>query len=188
MRVRDELVDHHPLTQQRADGAASVMGVARHASGTIGALLGEWIASSELIAYRPRGPRKAIGRKIQPSTVCRLMGNQEMNPWIHPNNPLTSAMSAMNEISIAITLSIKKRPSLVPRAAASSTLTSVRGMSTLTPPRVSGTSVSGSMIFAIMIVPGAVMMTAVSKCPASIPNARYRAMIEAVPFTAATVI
>ena len=99
------------------------------------------------------------------------MGNQEMNPWIHPNSPFTSAMSAMNEMSIAITLSISCRPSLVPRAAASSTFTSVRGMSTLTPPSVSGTSVSGSMIFAIMIVPGAVMMTAVSKWRASVPKA-----------------
>src|SRR6267378_1844256 len=87
-------------------------------------------------------------------------------------------MSAMNEISIAITLSISCSPSPVPRAAASSTFTSVRGMSTFTPPRVSGTPVSGSRIFAIMIVPGAVMMTAVRRCRASIPNAMYAAMIE----------
>src|SRR6266576_3509945 len=64
-------------------------------------------------------------------------------------------MSAMNEMSIAITLSMSCSPSPVPRAAASSTFTSVRGMSTFTPPRVSGTSVSGSRIFAIMIVLGA---------------------------------
>ncbi len=77
----------------------------------------------------------------------------------------------MNETSIAITLSIKWSPSVVPRAAASTMFTSVRGISTFTPPRVSGVSVSGSMILAIMIVPGAVMITAVSRWRASIPNA-----------------
>src|SRR5881296_3289124 len=45
----------------------------------------------------------------------------------------------MNETSIAITLSIKWSPSVVPRAAASTTFTSVRGISTFTPPRVSET-------------------------------------------------
>ena len=84
----------------------------------------------------------------------------------------------MNEMSIAITLSMSCSPSLVPRAAASSTFTSVRGISTFTPPSVSGTSVSGSRIFAIMIVPGAVMITAVSRWRASMPNAIYAAMIE----------
>ncbi len=37
-------------------------------------------------------------------------------------------------------------------------------------PIVSGTSVSGTNILAIMIVPGAVMITAVSRCLASMPN------------------
>ena len=35
---------------------------------------------------------------------------------------------------------------------------------------VSGTSVSGTNILAIISVPGAVMITAVSRCCASIPN------------------
>ena len=113
----------------------------------------------------------AIGRKIQPRIDCRSLGNQGANPCTHPRMPLVSAMSAMNEINIAMTLSIRCRPSLVPRAAASTTFTSVRGISTLTPPSVSGTSVSGSTIFAIMIVPGAVMITAVRRCRASMPNA-----------------
>src|SRR5207247_517847 len=63
------------------------------------------------------------------------------------------------------------RSAVVPRPAPSTTFTSVRGISTFTPPRVSGVSVSGSMILAIMIVPGAVMITAVSRWRASIPNA-----------------
>jgi len=49
--------------------------------------------------------------------------------------------------------------------------TSVRGISTRTPPSVCGVSVSGSRIFAIMMVPGAVMITAVRRCRASIPMA-----------------
>ena len=49
-------------------------------------------------------------------------------------------------------------------------MTSVRSISSLTVPRVSGTSVSGMKIFAIISVPGAVMMTAVSRCCASIPK------------------
>ena len=48
------------------------------------------------------------------------------------------------------------------------TLTSVISTSSFTDPIVFGTSVSGTNIFAIMIVPGAVMMTAVSRCLASI--------------------
>ena len=50
------------------------------------------------------------------------------------------------------------------------TLTSVRSTSSFTVPIVSGTSVSGTKIFAIISVPGAVMMTAVSRCCASMPN------------------
>ena len=51
------------------------------------------------------------------------------------------------------------------------TLTSVFSTFNLTDPIVFGTSVSGTSIFAIMIVPGAVMMTAVSRWRASMPNA-----------------
>ena len=83
---------------------------------------------------------------------------------------LTSAISARNEISIAPTFSASCSPSPVPRPAASMTLTSVRSTSSCTDPIVFGTPVSGTSILAIMIVPGAVMMTAVSRCFASMPN------------------
>ena len=43
-------------------------------------------------------------------------------------------------------------------------------------PKVSGFSVSGTSIFDIMIAPGAVMITAVKMCRASMPNARYAAI------------
>ena len=59
---------------------------------------------------------------------------------------------------------------LVPRPAASITLTSVRSISRRTVPMVSGTSVSGTKILAIISVPGAVMITAVSRWLASMPN------------------
>jgi hypothetical protein len=42
---------------------------------------------------------------------------------------------------------------------------------------VSGCSVSGTSILAIRMVPGAVMITAVSKCRASTPNAMYAPMM-----------
>ena len=71
---------------------------------------------------------------------------------------------------MAPTLSARCSPSPVPRPAASMTLTSVFSTSSLTAPIVFGISVSGTNIFAIMIVPGAVMMTAVSRCLASMPN------------------
>ncbi len=114
---------------------------------------------------------QAIGRPTQASTVCRFSGNHEAQPWIAPMAPLSSATSAMNDTSIAITLSIRCSPSVVPRAAASITFTSVLGMSSLTLPKVSGVSVSGWNILAIMMVPGAVMMTAVKRWRASMPNA-----------------
>ena len=84
---------------------------------------------------------------------------------------MTSAISARNEMSIAPTFSARCRPSPVPRPAASITFTSVRSTFSVTDPIVFGSSVSGTSIFAIMIVPGAVMMTAVSRCRASMPNA-----------------
>src|SRR5207247_1020125 len=102
-----------------------------------------------------RIPASVADRKFArvPAIMAR---NQPRKPWIDANSPMASAMRAMNDTSIAITLSIRCRPSVVPRAAASTTFTSVRGISTLTPPRVCGVAVSGSRIFAIMIVPGAV--------------------------------
>src|SRR3989440_1833542 len=114
---------------------------------------------------------QAIGLKTQPSTVWMFSGNHAAYPWTQPNTPLPRATSAMKETSMAITLSMRCSPSVVPRAAASTTFTSVRGMSTRTPPSVCGVSVSGSRIFAIMMVPGAVMITAVKRWRASIPNA-----------------
>ena len=69
----------------------------------------------------------ANGRPTQPRTTWSCAGNQPANPWIQPNSPLRRAMSAMNEISIAITFSIRCSPSPVPRAAASTTFTSVFG-------------------------------------------------------------
>ena len=92
--------------------------------------------------------------------------------------PFTRATSATNEISIAITLSMSWRPSLVPRAAALTTFASIRGMSVLTLPRVSGWPVSGSSSLAMSTVPGAVMITAVSRCRASTPKAMYAAMMD----------
>ena len=83
---------------------------------------------------------------------------------------MTIATSARNEISIAPTFSARCSPSPVPRPAASITFTSVFGTSSFTVPIVLGDSVSGTNIFAIISVPGAVMMTAVSRCFASMPN------------------
>ncbi len=67
-------------------------------------------------------------------------------------------------MSIAPTFSASCSPSPVPRPAASITFTSVLGTSSFTDPIVSGVSVSGTNILAIISVPGAVMMTAVSRC------------------------
>ena len=50
------------------------------------------------------------------------------------------------------------------------TLTSVFSTFSFTVPIVSGASVSGTKILAIISVPGAVMITAVSRCSASMPN------------------
>ena len=83
---------------------------------------------------------------------------------------MTSAINARNEISIAPTLSARCRPSPVPRPAASITFTSLIGTSSFTVPIVWGVSVSGTNILAIISVPGAVMMTAVSRCFASMPK------------------
>jgi hypothetical protein len=105
----------------------------------------------------------ATGANAQPKICCRLSPAR-------PSSALTSAISARNEISMAPTFNASASPSPVPRPAASITLTSVRGTSSLTVPIVSGTSVSGTNTFAIISVPGAVMITAVRRCLASMPN------------------
>ena len=68
---------------------------------------------------------------------------------------------------------------MVPRAMApirfSSACNSSLGITTL--PSVAGTSVSGTSILAIRIVPGEVMITAESRCRASTPCEMYMAMM-----------
>ena len=49
----------------------------------------------------------ATGRPTHERIVCRFSGKNASLAWTHPMPPLTSAISAMNEISIAITLSIR---------------------------------------------------------------------------------
>jgi hypothetical protein len=83
----------------------------------------------------------------------------------------TRAISATKLISIAPTFKARCRPSPVPRPAASMMLTSVRSICRRTVPSVSGTPVSGTNILAIIRVPGAVMITAVSRCLGSMPKA-----------------
>ena len=106
----------------------------------------------------------ATGANTQPKIIC------SDRPTV-PRMPLTRKISATNEISIAPTFIARCRPSAVPRPAASMMLTSVCSISSLTVPSVSGVSVSGTNIFAIISVPGAVMITAVSKCFGSMPKA-----------------
>src|SRR5437870_3240016 len=113
---------------------------------------------------------QATGANTHPKICCRLR-------FARPSSALTSAMSARNEMSIAPTFRARCSPSPVPRPAASITLTSVFSTSSFTFPIVFGTSVSGTSIFAIMIVPGAVMITAVSRCLASMPKRMYAAMM-----------
>ena len=78
--------------------------------------------------------------------------------------PLTMAMSARNAISMPPTLSARCRPSPAPWAAASITFTAVFSTRTSTRPAVAGLPVSGMKILDSMMVAGAVMMTAVSRC------------------------
>ena len=77
----------------------------------------------------------------------------------------------MNAINMAITLSHKRRPSVVPLAAASITFEADRLKRSSTFPPVSGISVSGSSTFAIRNAAGAESTEAVSKCgPSSGPR------------------
>ena len=85
--------------------------------------------------------------------------------------PLVSAISARNAISIAPTLIAMPSPSPVPRAMAARKFESCSTCSMCTTPMVFGCSVSGTSILEMSSVPGAVMITAVSRCRASTPNA-----------------
>ena len=70
---------------------------------------------------------------------------------------------------MAATLSARCKPSMVPREIAPRTFASRSISAISTRPGVSGFSVSGTSIFASRIVPGAVMITAASRCLAWIP-------------------
>ena len=122
----------------------------------------------------------ATGANKAPKILSKLEGNQErpmcVSPlWIPPRIPFSNAISARNEISMAATFSARFRPSVVPRATAPRTFSffSVSTSSSLmtTRPAVLGFSVSGTSILAMRIVPGAVMITALSRCLGSMPNA-----------------
>ena len=104
-----------------------------------------------------------MGANTHPRICCMLSPAR-------PRMALISATIARNEISIAPTLSARCRPSPVPRPTASITFTSVLSTCSFTVPIVSGSPVSGTNSLAIISVPGAVMITAVSRCCASTPN------------------
>src|SRR5213083_1706147 len=74
---------------------------------------------------------------------------------------LSRATKARNAMSMAATFSARCSPSVVPRAAASMTFTSVLSIFRCTSPAVLGFPVSGTNILARRRVPGAVMITAV---------------------------
>ncbi len=77
------------------------------------------------------------------------------------------------------TLKASWPPSMVPRAMAPSRFSFLCSsfLGTWTTPIVAGVSVSGTSILATRIVPGAVMMTAASRCFASMPDKIYAAMM-----------
>src|SRR5688572_13777094 len=123
-------------------------------------------------ASRHGTPRlHATGANTQPKIICIDKPGTPIALPRAPRIPLSRKISATNEISMAPTFIARCRPSAVPRPAASITLTSVFSICSLTVPRVSGVSVSGTNILAIISVPGAVMITAVSRWRASMPNA-----------------
>ena len=74
------------------------------------------------------------------------------------------AINARNAINMPAIFKASCKPSPAPRAAASIRFTPGFSTSILTVPRVSGVPVSGMNIFDSMMVAGAVMMTAVSRC------------------------
>ena len=108
----------------------------------------------QLDAQQPRDRREQ-----QPENLLqRDVWNDELQ------NAVTIAISARNAISIAAIFRARCRPSPAPRAAASMILTPGFSTCTFTLPAVAGLSTSGIRIFASMMVAGAVMITAVSRC------------------------
>jgi len=112
---------------------------------------------------------QATGASTQPSRVDRLVGLpiNACSPVTSPSQvsgAFKSAISAINASSIAPILSASFSPSAAPAAAASIRLLAVFSTSILTEPRVSGSPVSGTRIFAITSVAGAAITEAANKC------------------------
>ncbi len=85
-------------------------------------------------------------------------------PCAQLNAPSMSAIKARNAISMAPIFRQSCRPSPAPCAAASMMLTDLFSIFTSTLPAVTGVPTSGWKILASMMVAGAVMITAVSRC------------------------
>ncbi len=85
-------------------------------------------------------------------------------------------MNARNAISIAATFRARVSPSDAPAAAASITFTCCRSTAVFTRPRVSGSSVSGSMIFDRYSPHGAAITLVVRIAIGSAPSPMYTAM------------
>ena len=129
---------------------------------------------------------QATGAKRVPKILSKLEGNHRKPKcasalWIPPRIPFDNAIRARNEISIAAMFNARFKPSVVPRAMAPSTFSCFSASTSFsfitTRPAVFGCSVSGTSILEIRIVPGAVMITALSRCLGSMPNAMYAAII-----------
>jgi hypothetical protein len=134
-----------------------------------------WNATISLTAMRvPRTPptvvasdqgmpiSAAIGAKPQPST--RSIDSGAPNAGTRPTIALSSDTRATNEISIAPTLAARRRPSLVPLAAASRMLRLLSTGASRTTPAVSGVPVSGTISLANTREIGAVIAIAVRRC------------------------
>ncbi len=109
---------------------------------------------------------QAIGANTIPKMRSRVGGSQPIAGRVcaQPRKPFTIAISAMKAISMAPMFNARCRPSPAPRAAASIRFTPGFSTCTSTLPAVSGLSTSGISILASMMVAGAVIITAVSRC------------------------
>ena len=122
----------------------------------------------------------AMGAKTKPRIWPRLEGNQGRPPWTHARS--MSSKRDQGEEGNQHDGHVHGQLAAVDGAARngadeSSLPCAPRLLGMMTRPSVSGTSVSGTSILAMRMVPGEVMMTAESRCRASTPCEMYMAMM-----------
>ena len=113
---------------------------------------------------------QATGGKTQPSSFWNVRSSAPNHPPMPLRRPLASAMSEMEAIRSAPTITAIRPPARAPRAVASITLADSVSRTSRTTASLSERSVSGSIVLVTHSAPGAFITLAASRYGSGAPS------------------